>query len=39
MTLRLWERSAQTMMEPTRSPEPETGRTGHTAMTMLKRMR
>ena len=37
--LRLWERSPQTMMELTRSLEPETGWSKHTVITMLKRMK
>lgn len=36
--LRLWEKSPQTMMELTRSLEPETGWSKHTVITMLKRM-
>ena len=36
--LLLWERSPQTMMELTRSLQPETGWTKHTVITMLKRM-
>ena len=36
--LRLWEHHPQTMMEITRSLQPETGWTKHTVITMLKRM-
>lgn len=36
--LRLWDKSPQTMMELTRSLEPETGWSKHTVITMLKRM-
>ena len=37
--LRLWDRAPQTMMELTRSLEPETGWSKHTVITMLKRMK
>lgn len=36
--LRLWDHAPQTMMELTRSLEPETGWSKHTVITMLKRM-
>ena len=37
--LRLWEQSPRTMMELTRSLQPETGWSKHTVITMLKRMK
>ncbi len=37
--LRLWDHAPQTMMELTRSLEPETGWSKHTVITMLKRMK
>ena len=37
--LRLWDHAPQTMMELTRSLEPETAWSKHTVITMLKRMK